>query len=113
MWEASRLKDGDCGLSDGSKAGDWRLPTRDEWLTTTAKALALRCGGPRLSDKSGSRCHRDDPVFPGAAAGQEYWSSSTLDGFGTTAWYMELTFGDTNSDLKSSTKRAWPVRGGR
>ena len=25
------LKSGECGLHDGSKAGDWRLPTNEEW----------------------------------------------------------------------------------
>lgn len=30
---ASSLANGQCGLSDGSKAGDWRLPSRTELLT--------------------------------------------------------------------------------
>ena len=49
---AAALADGQCGLTDGSTVGDWRLPTRGEWETTIARAVALGCkagspGGPR------------------------------------------------------------------
>ena len=40
---AATLKDGDCGLTDGSTAGDWRLPTKDEWMVTTASGLTMGC----------------------------------------------------------------------
>src|SRR5262245_29769478 len=29
--KAAALASGQCGLTDGSKAGDWRLATKDEW----------------------------------------------------------------------------------
>lgn len=28
---AADLADGTCGLTDGSEAGDWRLPAKEEW----------------------------------------------------------------------------------
>jgi tetratricopeptide (TPR) repeat protein len=31
MQWAAKLAHGQCGLSNGSKAGDWRLPTKEEW----------------------------------------------------------------------------------
>ncbi len=31
MQAAAALADGQCSLTDGSVAGDWRLPTKDEW----------------------------------------------------------------------------------
>ena len=41
---AAGLKDGDCGgLTDKSSPGDWRLPTKDEWSATIARAVALGC----------------------------------------------------------------------
>jgi len=33
MTAAKGLKDGDCGLTDGSVAGDWRLPNVREFLS--------------------------------------------------------------------------------
>ena len=31
MYLAERLKNGQCGLRDGSVVGQWRLPSKDEW----------------------------------------------------------------------------------
>jgi len=31
MESAAKLANGQCDLSDGSKADDWRLPTEEEW----------------------------------------------------------------------------------
>ena len=36
MGNAESLRSGQCGLSDGSVSGDWRLPTLAEWRATTA-----------------------------------------------------------------------------
>src|SRR5262245_57590610 len=35
---AAALQEGECGLSDGSRAGDWRLPTEPEWAATINRA---------------------------------------------------------------------------
>ncbi len=40
---AAGLADGACGLTDGSAAGDWRLPTKAEWEETIARAVVLDC----------------------------------------------------------------------
>src|SRR5713226_567436 len=45
---AAGLKSGDCGLADGSSAGDWRLPTIAEWEATMKNAKDLKCSGPIL-----------------------------------------------------------------
>jgi hypothetical protein len=39
---AAQLAGGQCGLTDGSSPGDWRLPTKAEWEATIAHARALR-----------------------------------------------------------------------
>ena len=46
---AAGLADGQCGLTDGSSAGDWRLPTKAEWEATVARAVAsgLQVRGPK------------------------------------------------------------------
>ena len=40
---AAGLAAGQCGLTDGSSAGDWRLPTKAEWQATIARAVGLAC----------------------------------------------------------------------
>jgi hypothetical protein len=40
---AARLKQGQCGLTDRSRRGDWRLPTNTEWQTMVAVAKIIRC----------------------------------------------------------------------
>lgn len=37
---AAGLKHGDCGLTDNSSPGEWRLPTKDEWSATIARGRA-------------------------------------------------------------------------
>ena len=57
---AGSLKDGDCALTDHSSAGDWRLPSGDEWIATIARGVALDCGsgiGPSLTDDAGTACY--------------------------------------------------------
>ncbi|HEU5180317.1 MAG TPA: hypothetical protein VFW45_05975 [Candidatus Polarisedimenticolia bacterium] len=58
--KAAALANGQCGLADGSKAGDWRLPTVEEWeainmvgpgifsagrSTAAPRPSTSRCGG--------------------------------------------------------------------
>src|SRR5438093_5502765 len=60
---AAGLKDGSCGLTDTSSAGDWRLPTKDEWSATITRAVALGCifggagGAPTLTNDAGVACY--------------------------------------------------------
>jgi len=56
---ATGLQHGECGLTDNSLPGDWRLPTKAEWEATTARAVALGCihkganDPPTLTDTRG------------------------------------------------------------
>src|SRR5262245_46904637 len=62
LQAAATLKTGDCGLTDGSSAGDWRLPTKAEWEATIAKAATLGCTfakAPALTDDAGTACYGD------------------------------------------------------
>src|SRR5215211_3607778 len=48
LWDdaklaAANLKSGDCALTDGSKAGSWRLATASEWTATIQQAVSLGC----------------------------------------------------------------------
>ncbi len=55
---AASLRDGDCGLSDNSRPGDWRLLTAAEW-NATINSLVLTFGGDPTVPWAN--------VFPGAA----------------------------------------------
>jgi len=118
---AAGLENGQCGLADGSKAGDWRLPSNAEWLAMVDAARnhpQLQCRNPALTDDSGSNCFGDgsrssfmNVTFDG------YWSSTTnsqssgLRPDGTKAGTMPLSAGFLLSFFsKNVAQPVWPVR---
>jgi hypothetical protein len=97
---AKRLKNGQCGLRDRSVAGQWRLPSKEEWkalIDTNARNPALPSGHP----------------FTGVQS-NVYWSSAA---YGTSdtggAWGMFLGDGGVYTADKTYTGFVWPVRDGR
>ena len=119
---AAALKDGQCGLSDGSQRGDWKLPTNAEWremVDAAANHPMLRCTNPTLTDDSGSVCFGSgggSSFVNVTSAG--YWSSTTnsqsggLLPSGISAGNMSLANGFLASLFHKSCcpQRAWPVR---
>ena len=73
---AAQLSDGQCGLTDGSSPGDWRLPTIEEWTVIMDQATANGCSAPFVPDVVGTGCCGTGTC---AFAGVQsfYWSSST------------------------------------
>ena len=116
---AAGLKDGACGLTDKSAAGDWRLPTKDEWSATFARAVALGCrlGGlgvpPSLTNDAGDACYGSGvgSSFAGVAS-DFYWSSTSYEAIPSNAWVTYLVLGIVFNNVKYATSRVWPVRGG-
>ena len=53
---AAQLADGQCGLTDGSSPGDWRLPTKEEWQVIMDQAVANGCSAPYVPDVVGTGC---------------------------------------------------------
>ena len=90
----------DCGLSDGSKAGDWRLPNVRELsslLDSSQDNPALPSGHPFTNIPSNS-----------------HWSSTTQAGVSASAWLVPLRFGDDYVGVKlTGSYYVWPVRGGQ
>jgi hypothetical protein len=101
------LKSGDCELSDGSKAGDWRLPTDKEWEATMLKAKALNCSYPVLTNDAGTACIKEGPSVFGAVDSDYYWSS-TADA--TNAAFGDLDHGNILHGNSINMLRVWPVR---
>ena len=117
---AAGLADGQCGLTDGSSAGDWRLPTKAEWQATIARAVALGCvfgatppkNYPSLMNDPGTACLIEGPT---SFAGVQifYWSSSADEGIPSAAWFVDLVLGNVNVGSKVFDAFVWPVRGGQ
>jgi hypothetical protein len=101
---ANTLASGACSLTDGSAAGDWRLPNIRELQSLIDYAYvspALPGGHP----------------FSGVQAvqGGYYWSSTTAAFNPSGAWMVSLTVGDVGVDPggKAGNFSMWPVRGGQ
>ena len=106
---ANKLADGNCGLSDGSKAGDWRLPNRFE----LSSLLNLEYNKPALSNTAGTGEFAGGDPF-GNVQPYFYWSSTTHSGYPTYGWIVYLGSGNVGSYNKAVYNfYVWPVRGGQ
>lgn len=97
---SNTLADGQCGLSDKSKPGDWRLPNINELESLV------------------DRGYFSPSVCPGVFINVQsyyYWSSSTdadYAGAGNTdyAWYVYMGRGTVANCNKDTYIYVWPVR---
>lgn len=97
---ANKLANGYCGLTDGSIAGDWRLPNINELASLIDRSQfnpALPAGCPLTL------------VSPSPF----YWSSSTAVLGSNDAWLIIFNSGIEYYDYKSSGHYVRPVRGGQ
>jgi hypothetical protein len=94
------LPGNDCRLSDGSNAGDWRLPNVRELQSL----IDYGRGNPALP--SG---------HPFTNVRSAYWSSSTVAGNPGWAWCVSVGSGYVEGDTKGTGPfhYVWPVRGGQ
>jgi hypothetical protein len=107
---SNELADGQCGLSDGSVAGDWRLPNIRELLSL----VDFSNNNPALPD--------NHPFYPEDVLRTGTYWSSTSTSFRVTeidmTWYFAWTIlFDTGQTIPQVTKftsgrRVWPVRDG-
>ena len=96
---ANTLANGQCGLSDGSKAGQWRLPSRKELHSLVNRQLVNSAAWLNLQGFSKVQANF-------------YWSSSS--GYSTAyAWYADMGYGGMHSSTTNFTCYVWPVRGGQ
>ena len=118
---AADLADGQCDLTDGSSAGDWRLPTKAEWEATIARAVALGCvfgapapkGPPSLTNDPGTACLSEGPTSFAGVQSSYYWSSSANEVTPNYAWFVNLDNADVFNAVRANVTFVWPVRGGR
>jgi len=120
-WEqaitwTSNLASGDCGLSDGSTSGDWRLPNREE----LESLIDFGYLDPPLSNTAGTGHWSEGNPFSNVQKAF-YWSSSTdfKAPYGqngvthwTGAWVVYMWNASVGSSKKTNMAFVWPVRGG-
>lgn len=99
-------------MTDGSSPGDWRLPTKEEWEATVAKAVALGCTGPALTNTPGTACYDvGPPTFLNVQSLYYHWSSTTYDQGPLQGWSIDMNDGGVKLVTRSnSTNLVWPVR---
>lgn len=99
MTWSNNLATGKCGLTDGSSAGDWRLPNVRELQSL----IDYGEYNPALPDGH---------PFTGVQSNY-YWSSTTYAYSTSNAWNVYLHDGNVSSDSETRTRYVWPVRGGQ
>lgn len=95
----NNLTSGTAGLTDGSTAGQWRLPNVKELqslIDYSNFSQALPSGHPFFGVQS-----------------LNYWTSTTYMASTTFAWAVNLDTGVLNGFGKTNGAYVWPVRGGQ
>jgi len=102
------LKDGDCGLTDSSSAGEWRLPNVKELQSL----IHYEYDTPAVPNTAGTgQLTPDDPFTE--VQSDYYWSSTTYSASTSSSWSVRMSDGRINGGNKSGTCYVWPVRGGQ
>lgn len=95
---SNSLASGKCGLTDHSKAGDWRLPN----IIELRSIIDFGTYRPALPP---------DQLFIDFQP-TVYWSSSTVPAFPALGWFATFGVGPHVFDLKVNTFEVLPIKGG-
>jgi hypothetical protein len=98
----------DCGLADGSIAGQWRLPNLRELQSLVHYGVS----SPAVPNTAGTGQWVEGDPFSGVQS-SFYWSSTTVAGLTDAAWRVFLASGSVDAGGKTNPTRVWPVRGGQ
>lgn len=124
-WEGARNlvnslsdeNDHGCNLSDGSNAGDWRLPRIDELDTLLASPPPGDFQDPNISNTFGDAQWSEGDAFFGvrsaASPPEVYWSSSVANCGAIGARVMHFFQGvSVGCAVREDEHYVWAVRGG-
>jgi hypothetical protein len=104
---AASLASGQCGLTDGSTAGDWRFPINEEWKAF----IDTNYTKPVLCNAAGTNKWSQGDAFDNVQ-NWDYWSSTTYVGTTNVAWLMNMSDGHVDHGSKSFKVYVWPVSDG-
>ncbi len=100
------LAQGQCGLSDGSTAGQWRMPNRAELLSLSDRAPTFPQASYFNGEYQASNAVTGPAIFSNYVVSDYYWTSTTDAADTTQAWTVySCDFGVYNipkSDLRYS-----------
>jgi hypothetical protein len=100
--DANTLNSGECGLSDSSVEGDWRLPNYKELFSLS------NYGTVNTSDWLTSQGFSNVPT-----SYEYYWSSTSDSANSNLAFQVGVSGRTVIPDGKSDSWYVWPVRGGQ
>ena len=111
LWDGSTLVGGgDCNIDDGSKEGDWRLPSIWELMSL----LDYEYASPMVPNAMGDGQWSNGNPFINISTSAYYWSSTTSTDQPTHAFAVNFGSGYAEAVLKTdSSPTAWVVRNGR
>ena len=114
-WVAG-LHSGLCGLSDVSGVGDWRLPTKTEWMAMVAYARKQGFTSPPLTNATGTaQWTTNGDAFDNVTL-DFYWSSTSYAPDTRGAYVIHISSDghtDGNWSKDGNNFKVWPVRGGQ
>jgi len=100
----------DCGLSDGSTVGQWRLPNVRELQSLVHYGVY----NPAVPNTAGTGKWTSGNPFTGVQSSDYYWTSTTYANVTFYAWVVYLGGGSVNQGGKAfDSFYVWPVRGGQ
>jgi hypothetical protein len=106
LSDANSLASGSCGLSDGSSAGDWRLPNVRELYSLVHFGFY----DPAVPNTVGTEKWSEGDPFTGVQSG-DFWSSTTHGYFTDECWIVDLHNCTVFLGSKDGDRYVWPVRG--
>ena len=106
----------DCGLSDGSSPGEWRLPTMAELEAVIVHASDVDACQPRVLNDVGNGCWEQGCFGNGSCSFYDvqaalYWTASSCPARPGEAWIGDLFTGLSYPLPSTQVAFIWPVRG--
>lgn len=104
------LGSGQCGLSDGSSAGQWRMPNRTEMLSLSDRAPTFPQAAYLNGQYQANTSTNGPVIFTNFIVSDYYWTSTTDAADTTQAWALySCDFGVYNM-AKTATRYTLAVR---